>query len=265
MSTYAAALIAAVASIITAVTTAIFAYRTQNRVARMQTETQTSIAKMQAENQASLENLKDELQQKKESRQKTEKAEEVLAKYREPLVLAAFELQSRCYNILRKNLFRISENERSRTYFIENTLYVFAQYFSWTEIIRREVQFLDLGEVEATLELSRLQENIREIILSSKYGRVFRVFRGEQRAIGELMISQQSNGNTCIGYAAFFEKKDESFRYWFEHLQWSIEEIAKDSASDNGRLKDLQHALVDLIEYLDPRQMRLDKRSLHKA
>lgn len=255
------AIIAAIASIIGASLT----FWAQNRVAKMQTQTQDSIARFQAENQANLEKLKDELQQKKESRQKTEKAEEVLAKYREPLVLAAFELQSRCYNILRKNLFRISENERSRTYFIENTLYVFAQYFSWTEIIRREVQFLDLGEVEATRELSRLQENIREIILSSKYGRVFRVFRGEQRAIGELMISQQSNWNTCIGYAAFFEKKDESFRYWFEHLQWSIEEIAKDSASDNGRLKDLQHALVDFIEYLDPRQMRLDKRSLHKA
>ncbi len=264
MSTYAAALIAAVASIITAVTTAIFAYRTQNRVARMQTETQTSIAKMQAENQASLEKLKDELQQKKESRQKTEKAEEVLAKYREPLVLAAFELQSRCYNILKKTLlrnFNTSGRERSRVYIIENTHYVFAQYFAWTEIIRSEVQFLDLGEVEATRELSRLQENIREIILSSKYGRVFRVFRGEQRAIGELMISQQSNGNTCIGYAAFFEKKDESFRYWFEHLQWSIEEIAKDLSTDNGRLKDLQHALVDLIDYLDPNYMRFDKKS----
>lgn len=263
-----AAVIAAIASVVTAVTTAIFAYRTQNRVAKMQTETQTSIAKMQAENQASLEKLKDDLQQRKDDRQKSEKAEEILAKYREPLVQAAFELQSRCYNILKKNLlvnFNSSKPGRSRAYIIENTNYVFAQYFAWTEIIRSEVQFLNLGEVEATRELSKLQENIREIILSSRYGRVFRVFRGEQRAIGELMISKQSSGNTCIGYAAFFEKKEENFRYWFEHLQWSIEEIAKDLSTDNGRLMDLQHALVDLIHYLDPNYMRFDKDRCQKA
>ena len=255
------AIIAAIASVIGASLT----FWAQNRVAKMQTETQASIARFQAENQASLEKLKDDLQQKKESRPKNEKAEEVLAKYREPLLLAAFELQSRCYSILRKNLLRISGNERSRTYFIENTLYVFAQYFSWTEIIRREVQFLNLGEIEATRELSNLQENIREIILSSRYGRVFRVFRGEQRAIGELMISKQSNGDTCIGYAAFFEMKEERFRYWFEHLQWSIEEMAKDLSSDNGRLIELQHALVDLIEYLDPNYMLFDKDRCQKA
>lgn len=257
MNAYAAALIAAIASIITAVTTAIFAYRTQNRV-----------AKMQAETQASMEKLKDDLQQRKEGRQKSEKAEEILAKYREPLVQAAFELQSRCYNMLKKDLlknFNTPGRERSRAYILENTNYVFAQYFAWTEIIRSEVQFLNLGEVEATRGLSKLQENIREIILSSRYGRVFRVFRGEQRAIGELMISKENSGNTCIGYAAFFEKKEENFRYWFEHLQWSIEEIAKDLSTDNGRLMDLQHALVDLIDYLDPNHMRFDKERCQKA
>ena len=258
------AIIAAIASIIGASLT----FWAQSRVAKMQTAPQSSIARLQAENQASLEKLKDDLQQRKEGRQKSERAEEVLAKYREPLVLAAFELQSRCYNILKRNLltnFNAPGSERSRTYKIENTLYVFAQYFAWTEIIRREVQFLNLGEVEATRELSRLQENTREVILSSNYGKVFRVFRGEQRAIGELMISPQNSANTCIGYAAFFEKKEGSFRYWFENLEWSIEEMAKDLSSDNGRLKDLQHTLVDLIEYLDPHFMRFDKMLCQKA
>ncbi|MBL8186502.1 MAG: hypothetical protein JNK38_00765, partial [Acidobacteria bacterium] len=129
------AIIAAIASVIGASLT----FWAQHRVAKMQTETQASIARLQAENQANLEKLKDDLQQKKESRQKTEKAEEVLAKYREPLVLAAFELQSRCYNILRGQVlknFHANGNEREREYTIQNTCYVFAQYLAWTEIIR---------------------------------------------------------------------------------------------------------------------------------
>lgn len=268
MNTYAAALIAAVASIITAVTTAIFAYRTQNRVARMQTETQASIAKMQAENQASLEKLKDDLQQKKESRQKTEKAEEVLAKYREPLLLAAFELQSRCYNIARGNVlkdFHANGNEREREYTVQNTCYVFAQYLAWTEIIRREVQFLNLGETDSNRKLNSLQDNIRSVMLNDKFGKVCRIFRGEQRAIGELMITTKGSDSFCMGYAEFAGKKETEFLHWFEPLRQSVNELAIDISSGQTRLVQLQNALVDLIDYLDPNHVRFDRRHCQKA
>lgn len=61
------------------------------------------------------------------------------------------------------------------------------------------------------------------------------------------------------------QTQDSIARYWFEHLQWSIEEMAKDLSSDNGRLIELQHALVDLIHYLDPNYMRFDKDRYQKA
>lgn len=275
MSTYTAALIAAIAS----VTSAIFAFWGQNRSARRQAETQASIAnlqaqtqasiaRLQAENQANLEQLKDELQQKKEGRQKVEKAEEILAKYREPLVQAAFELQSRLYNIIRGGLlqnFHLKGNELERAYTIENTLFVFAQYLAWTEVIRREIQFLNLGEIDSTRRLSRLLDRIRSIMLSSRLGKVCRIFRGEQRAIGELMILTKDNENFCMGYAAFVARKDTEFRHWFGPLHESIDELARNSSSDQGRLQLLQHALVDLIDYLDPNYMRFDKDRCLKA
>lgn len=253
MTAYAAALIAAIASI----ASAIIALVSQFRVARLQTETQTFLAKFQAE-----------LQEKKDERLKVEKAEEVLAKYREPLVQAAFELQSRLYNITRQGLlnnFYVHGNERDRAYTVENTLYVLAQYLAWTEIIRHEVQFLDLGEVEGTRKLAKLQEHIRVILLSTRYGNVFRVFRGEQRAIGELMVVAQDHVDTCIGYAAFVAKRDESFRSWFEPLRQSVDTLATDLKSDNGRLVALQHALIELIEYLDPERIRFDKDRCKRA
>ncbi|MBP6820829.1 MAG: hypothetical protein KA368_04770 [Acidobacteria bacterium] len=258
------AIIAAIASI----TAAVLAFWAQNRIAKMQTETQAGIARLQAENQASLEKLKDELQQRKEVRQKTDKAEEVLAKYREPLLQAAYELQSRLFNITRQGLlynFYTRGNERDRAYTVENTLYVLAQYLAWTEIIRREVQFLDLGEIDSTRNLAKLHERIRAILLSTRYGNVFRVFRGEQRAIGELMIIKQDGMDDCIGYAAFVAKQDEAFRFWFETLRQGVDKLATDLKSDNGRLIDLQNALIELIEYLDPNFVRFDKDRCQKA
>lgn len=258
----------AIIAAIAAITGAALTFWAQNRVAKMQTQTQASIARFQAENQANLETLKDELQQKKESRQKTDKAEEVLAKYREPLLQAAFELQSRLFNISRQGLlsnFYTRGTERDRTYTVENTLYVLAQYLAWTEIIRREVQFLDLGEVATTRNLAKLQERIRGILLSTRYGNVFRVFRGEQRAIGELMIVAQDGVDACIGYAAFVAKKEDAFRSWFEPLRHGVDALAADLKSDNGRLKDLQHALIELIEYLDPEGVRFDRDRCKKA
>lgn len=258
------AIIAAIASVIGASLT----FWAQNRVAKMQTETQASITRLQAENQASLEKLKDDLQQKKESRQKTEKAEEVLAKYREPLVLAAFELQSRCYNILRGQVlknFHANGNEREREYTIQNTCYVFAQYLAWTEIIRREVQFLNLGEVESNRQLNILQENIRSVLLNNSYGTVCRIFRGEQRAIGELMITTKGTESFCLGYAEFVAKTEPEFLNWFQPLRESVDEMARNLASGKARLIELQHALVDLIEYLDPNYVRFDKNRCQKA
>ncbi len=253
MSAYTAALIAAVASI----ASAIIALASQFRV-----------AKLQAKNQATLEELKDELQQKKEVRQKTEKAEEVLAKYREPLVQAAFELQSRCYNILRGSVlkhFHANGNEREREYTVQNTCYVFAQYLAWTEIIRREVQFLNLGETESNRRLNTLQENIRSVMLDNNLGKICRIFRGEQRAIGELMITTKGADSFCIGYAEFVARKEPEFLQWFEPLRQSVDELARDLSSGTDRLTQLQHTLVDLIGYLDPNYVRFDKERCQKA
>jgi len=75
-------------------------------------------------------------------------AERVLSRFREPLLRAAYDLQSRLYNIAAQDLLtaylRFGEPEEA-AYVINNTLYLTAQFFAWNEIIRRDIQFLDLG------------------------------------------------------------------------------------------------------------------------
>ncbi|MDP8909325.1 MAG: hypothetical protein M3N47_09480, partial [Chloroflexota bacterium] len=74
-------------------------------------------------------------------------AEEVLTRYREPLAAAAFDLQSRLYNILELNFFdKFGGSHPRAEEAIRTTLFRLAQYFGWTEILRRDIQFLSFPE-----------------------------------------------------------------------------------------------------------------------
>lgn len=205
--------------------------------------------------QTRLTKLQAELAEKREEKLKKQEVEAILSKYREPLVNAAYELQGRIFNILRLNFLEIfyrNGNEREKQYAVENTLYVIAQYFGWTEIIRQDIQFLDLGDLETTQKLSTLQDHICNLFLDSKLGEVLRIFRGEQRAIGENMIVNKGSSTYCLGYAQFIQTQDVAFQYWFEPLRKHIDLLAKDFDKHADRLKQLQHAIVDLIDFLDP-------------
>jgi hypothetical protein len=203
--------------------------------------------------------LQARLQHERDDRIKEEQAQKLLTKYREPLAQAAFELQSKLYNILKLDLletYYFSENPNEKEYAVQNTLYVIGQYFAWHEIIRREVQFLDLGAVGLTRKLAELNEQIVVSFLDSGHGPVFRIFRGEQRAIAEKMILADNDKPACIGYASFVEAQDQEFRKWFRQLEKDIAHLSEDLTSHSQRLQQLQHALIDLLDYLDPDYIR---------
>ena len=200
-----------------------------------------------------------ELEEKREERLKKQEAEAILSRYREPLINAAHELQGRLFNLLRLKFlthFYLNGNEREKQYAVENTLYVIAQYLGWTEIIRREVQFLDLGEMEPTKQLSKLQDHICNLFLDSRLGQVFRIFRGDQRAIGENMIIVDGSSSSCMGYAQFLQTRDENFQYWLEPLREHLDILSKGLEQHSHKLVEIQHALIDLIDFLDPNYVR---------
>ena len=156
-------------------------------------------------------------------------------------------------------------NEAEREYTVQNTVYVVSQYLCWREIIRREVQYLNLGGVDATRKLSSLFELIDNLFLMDSFDRVFRVFRGEQRAIGEMMIKSSYGRLFCMGYAEFVNCQDESFRRWLNKLENDVEILSKELPKRFDRLFNLQHSLIDLIDYLDPDFIIFQDESRKKA
>jgi hypothetical protein len=184
-------------------------------------------------------------------------AEAMLTRYREPLLGAAFELQSRLYNIVRQGFLRkylLNGNDAQRAYATTHTLYLIGQYLAWTEILRRRIQYLNFGEVAATREVSKLQEDVRAALSSdeSELGPQLMLFRGEQRVIGELMTTSDDGELECISYAAFRQAGNELWE-WFERLEGELAAIAE---APSLRLRVLQNLLVDLIERLDKDRVR---------
>jgi len=65
---------------------------------------------------------------------KAERLEELMSRYRDPLLHSAFDLQSRIWNIVEKGFLEIYYNgdrEDARKYARDNTLYVFGEYLGW--------------------------------------------------------------------------------------------------------------------------------------
>jgi hypothetical protein len=194
-------------------------------------------------------------------------AEAVLARYREPLVGAAYELQGRLYNILVLEFlpkYYVNGDEAQKDYAVQNTLYVVGQYFGWSEILRREIQFLSFSNSKRTRRVADCQRSVVEFFQKDDrdLGRPFLIWRGEQRAIGELMVDAAADPPQPIGYSAFLDRREDGFRRWFARLEGELDEVAE---APNPRLVKLQHALVDLIRELDPDRLRYSDEALKKV
>ena len=183
--------------------------------------------------------------------ERKQRAEEVLARYREPLAAAAFDLQSRLYNILELEFFeKFGDGERAEEA-LRTTLFRFAQYFGWTEILRRDIQFLSFPTAADTRRVAELQEAVAQCFRDDGYGPELMIWSDEQRAIGELMIVEEHGKVLSMGYAAFRERCEDTFAPWRIRMR---DELQAESA--RARLRDIQRNLCDLVETLDSRRVR---------
>lgn len=197
-------------------------------------------------------------------------AEELAVRFREPLVQAIFNLETRIYNILQMEFlrrFRGPQNTpEEREYAELHTAYVFAQYFCWVEILRREAQFLVPSQAERDQAVVRTLEEIRDLLCDSigNPDRTFRLFRGEQRALGEVMLVQALEPGpreprwACMGYSQFVESVDDpTLDRWCRPIRADIAAIEASPELGAARLGAVQRKLVDILDILDPQAQRI--------
>ncbi|OBG19350.1 hypothetical protein [Mycobacterium sp. 852002-51057_SCH5723018] len=210
--------------------------------------------------QRRLTELNSHLAEKQEADSKAAQAARLVAKFRDPLLESAFDLQSRLYNTLSKrNTFTWSND----SYYLPSTLFLVGQFFGWVEILRRNMLYSDIADVgEAKQLLVRLRK-IQSLFsaTSSDYRDQRYIFRVEQRAIGEIMIDDSVAGEgdiaprTTIGYATFrCRLDDDQFSRWFSRFEAGLKTPPPPDKPD--RLRAIQIALIDLLDFLDSEQER---------
>ena len=234
------AILIAVSSLVAALVTGLLTQRGQLRVAKLQ----------------------DSIRRERDHEMREIELQRLMDKYRQPFARSAYELQCRLYNILNNNFLTYAmtkDNDQLKQYALTSTTYLIGQYFAWREVIRREVQFLDSGSAADTRHMSELDEQISTCFAKFSYGPTCRIFRGFQRAMGEKLITTVNGNCMPICYAQFVEQNDPIFRQWFDPIIEGLAAAGHDRKLIEQRFLSLQHALNDLLDFLDPDCIRFPK------
>ena len=212
------------------------------------------------------------------SRAAQDDATRILREFRDPLLAAAFDLQSRLYNIVLLQFldrYWVRGTKEEREYALWSTLWLFGQYAGWVEIIRRELQFLDLGTNERNRVLQRRFGDITAALASDSISDAFVMYRAEQRAVGEFMVSEQEDKDSrpvCLNYSRFVTELEKAMApvgndpasgrttqpphaAWAIRFAGDLDKAAKGKA-DFKRLVAVQRRLIDLVDQLDPDRVR---------
>ena len=184
-------------------------------------------------------------------------------RYQEPLVLAAEQLRSRVWNIrnarfLERYLLQGSEAEAE--YARNSTLWFVGLYVCFEDILEREVQYLTFQGEERTRLLQRHIHDVRKAFATDKLEPPFRVFRTNQKAIGEVVrtVERDAEGNDrtgCMGFSEFSTcMQDEGVNRWLNPLASDIQFIARNPAF--SRLQSIESALESLVLFVDDQGIR---------
>jgi hypothetical protein len=193
-------------------------------------------------------------------------ARDLEARYRDALTSCANVLQARLFDISTGGLLAHSDDfehdaqAESQGYVHTSTLWMIGRYLAWVELLSRDRYFLALG---TTSRGQGMLQSIEGVTAAFSWGSdpsdpYFRLFRAQQSAIAELMIVERESGgevrSDCLGYATFTskleDKDDPVFRRWFATLNRDLEVLAT-SRARSSRIIAVQHALVDLLQFLD--------------
>ncbi|MFC4002647.1 hypothetical protein ACFS2C_04045 [Prauserella oleivorans] len=193
--------------------------------------------------------------------QRREARRDLASTYSEPLLQAAASLASRLGNAEIGQITEFGSRlpERFRDYAVYESMYRFARYLCWVQIIASEVHFLDLGTRRRN---RRLVEHLAavQVVISDRhtYGNLaFQLLGGEQWALGSLLVEPVRDGNgrsRCMSYVEFRRRlgSDPEFRRWFEPLERDLNDLLDGRRDGRERLDALEAQLRRLIRFLDP-------------
>lgn len=176
--------------------------------------------------------------------------QKLLSQFRDPAIRAAGELARRINTILRTRggHFEYLKGIQHEQYYIYSTSFLIGQFFACREILRQQASMLDYSDL--SLKLDGVTHGF------SYGGPGFQTFKLEQRELGERMIklSKDSKDDYFIGYSDFVNLMNSSdVPNCFSRLEVSVCYLFENIEKERNRLIRIHNALVDFIEFIDPK------------
>jgi hypothetical protein len=210
-------------------------------------------------------------------------ADAVYRKYRDPLILSASELCHRLLEIesliekgreityldhplkdlrtLTGTRSNTTEDKHFRQYKLESTIFRLASFLGWLELYRQDLTFLDSGKAHLNERLDKAIQSFRASLADGTLNKADDwitwtdavIYREEQRAIGEAMISGE-NHRRVIGYAEFCLRLESS--PWLQSIEQVFIGVSVQKKDfRRTRIRLMLDALTSLIQTLDKKQL----------
>jgi hypothetical protein len=199
--------------------------------------------------------------------QKKERIREEVLRWANPILGCVKSLTLRLGNILDQDLYvaldpaadegRVKEDWAiDRDYALESTLFVFAEYFAWVQLLHERMSF-ELFKSQKTKDdfftaiwkVSGALSHWPDPPVRGK-GQDTQVFVLQQRAIGELLIVRDGDAPRVLGYPDFLaaRKKDQRFAEMLAPLELLLSGLTKETKRWQ-RLENTRGALVELEQH----------------
>ena len=150
-------------------------------------------------------------------------AREIVDRHIDPILKSSDELVGKIRSIAQSDFSNLNKADDPKGLSFEewspylDIIYLFAQFWSWIQILRIESLFVNIGADERGLKLLSFFRAIEST-------KTRLVARSWQRAIGETLLKATPNGLRTLTYPEFVENflSDEKFRRWYTPLIWML-------------------------------------------
>lgn len=108
-----------------------FKAETDEKLANLKAKSDEKLASFKADTDKELAELNAKLQAERDKELEQQAAEKVVSRFRDPLLHAAYDLQSRIFNILKRGFLKryyTDGSPREKEYAVENTVFLLAQF-----------------------------------------------------------------------------------------------------------------------------------------
>ncbi|WP_319575971.1 hypothetical protein [uncultured Desulfobacter sp.] len=201
---------------------------------------------------------------------------ETVKKYSRIILVSASDLQDRLWHLCErqsksKNKVLLAEDQNAQMYgswpmtkrhYLISSMYLFARYFFWIEVLKREVRFLEFSEDDKTNEFNYHVKKIERMFAETSLQQFAKnristdkpVFQLMQSEIGDALAENEANPSQTISFHRFRINYDELVDSNEGMAQ--LEDLLKGAMSDAKsnfclrRLKLICNSLHDLVLFL---------------